>query len=175
MGYIVFSIISILILTLYEKITVRYIYLGGLKIILNFSVLEITLWNFKKRKKKPLSKRLRGFSAYKNALGYIISHSKINIDRIFLNRSSTSVSKNAIASFGAYPALLSLAIALFSELGGEITESDNDAGLAASENLPEQSYFNITLTVRVIHFFTGLLNFALGYFKKTKRGFTNGR
>lgn len=175
MGYIIFSFISILILTLFEKITVRYLYLGELKIILGFSVVEITLWNFKKRKKKPLSKRLRGFSAYGKALGYIISHSKINIDRAFSVKNSRAVSKSAITSFGAYPALFSLATAALMQLGGEITESDGAFSPAASEKLPSENIFDITLTVRVFHFFLGLLNFAVSYFKKTKRGFTIGR
>ncbi len=172
-GYILFCIISIVFLILYEKITVKYVYLGTLKITLTFSVIELSLWNFKRKKakKQSLQKRLRSFGFYRAFWGYIISHSDINIDRIYLNRKERTVSKNALISFGAYPAITSFAIAYLLRYAERITESEGALVFDSDENTPDSTYFSITESIRVFHIFLGLLTTWL---KKRKRGFTDG-
>lgn len=165
-GYILFCIISIVFLILYEKITVKFIYLDALKITLSFSVVELTLWNFKKAKKKRRSfrKSLKRFSAIRAMWEYIISHSEISVDRIYINRNEKSVSKNAIAAYGSYPALFSIAIAYLKRHSESITEGA--VVLSTDENSPKETNFNITQHIRVYHVLLGLFNFAKGYLKK---------
>ena len=175
-GYILFCIFSIVFLILYEKITVKYVYLGSLKIILTFSIIELTLWNFKKKSKKrqSIKKRLRRFEFFRAMHGYLISRSEINIDKIYLNRKDRSISKNAIISFGAYPALISFLLAYLHGSSESFTESERALILDSDESTEKSTYFSITQSVRVFHIFLGLLSTVTSTLKKRIRGFTDG-
>ena len=110
MGYVIFSVISILFLMLYEKIEIRFFYLGGLILSITYSVIEISFWNFNSPGIRSIFKKVKSFGVRQTAYKYILSRSDININRIYLNHAKSETSKNAITAFGSYPAVFSLII-----------------------------------------------------------------
>ena len=175
-GYLIFSLISILLLTLREEIEIKYVYDEGFFIKFTFSVIELTLWNFKKKaeKKSNLRKRLRGFISRKRGYDYVLSHSDINIDRIYLHGQSGSSFKDAVALFGSFGAVASLAVAYLEAGAATVTKSENALTAPSNSDFGGKSYISITQNVRVFHLLSGLLIGSKLFQKYRKRGFING-
>ena len=172
-GYLFFSVFLILLLTLYEKFEIRYVYNRRFELTLSLSVIQIKLWNFKKKNKnkKPLTQRLRRSFAFLDGYRYILAHSEVNVDRIYLSPGGELRTEDAVSYFGSYPILISLFLAYLNEHAMTVTQSENATNIQPGTDPTRASYLSITQKVRVFHLLSGLLIGSINRFKNaTKEG-----
>ena len=158
---------ALIILLLLVKADVTYSYHEGATVVIEISVLEISLSEFT-GKKKEQGGRFSGIRPIRSAAEYLIPKSDIRINALFSNKKENDYSTSAVTRLAPPLAFSGIVFGYLKAKAKSFTLSENALLIVNDKQLPETFYINFTVSSRVFHILLSLLIYHLA--KRRQKG-----